>query len=61
MRGMTQEPEVDFEQVRAGRFGTLPERIRPADAVETVQTESAPGRPAAAPSEAQTQALLAGG
>ncbi len=43
---------------RRQRFGTLPARVQPS---ETVDTRTAPGRPASAMSTAQVDALLAGG
>jgi hypothetical protein len=60
---MPEEPltEADQGRVRAARFGRLPARVRPDDAVETVDTEIRRGRPEPAVSEDLRQALLAGG
>lgn len=60
---MTDEPlaEIDFVQIRAARFGTLPPRVRPENVVETVDTTLARGRPESAVSEALHQVILAGG
>jgi len=48
-------------QVRLARFGTLPARVTPESAVETVATEPPRGRPETAGTEEQRQVFLAGG
>ncbi|MFF5084960.1 hypothetical protein ACFY36_48635 [Actinoplanes sp. NPDC000266] len=51
----------DYGKERAARFGKLPERVRPDDAVESVDTKVRRGRPESAMSEEQDRALLGGG
>ncbi|GAA2616315.1 hypothetical protein [Paractinoplanes durhamensis] len=53
--------DLDSARDRAIRFGKLPARIHPDNAVETVATTAPGERPTSACSEAQSQALLAGG
>ncbi|XVU23051.1 hypothetical protein ACQPZJ_38175 [Actinoplanes sp. CA-054009] len=51
----------DYGKERAARFGRLPERARPDEVVESVDTKVRRGRPEAAMSEEQDRALLSGG
>jgi hypothetical protein len=55
------QPVSDPERERRERFAQLPARVLPSDAVESVDTRRASGRPDSAMSEAQAYALGAGG
>jgi hypothetical protein len=56
---MTEGPlrDADFAYFRFVVFGELPARIKPDEYVEMVETDTKPGRPESAVSEAQYDAL----
>ncbi|GAA2216625.1 hypothetical protein ACFY2R_05615 [Micromonospora olivasterospora] len=53
--------DAEFAFLRHARFGELPARVTPDEAVELVETEPCRDRPESAWGEALSQALLAGG
>jgi hypothetical protein len=53
--------DEEFAFLRHVRFGDLPDRIRPDDHVQLVESDPPKGRPEAALSEQQWDALRAGG
>jgi len=53
--------DADHAYMRFVRFGELPERVRPDDLVELIETDPRRDRPEPAGSEEQSRALRAGG